>query len=146
MCIISYCVSLGLGKHSWDIPPENFVPLARIFNVTATMSIVASIWSKTSFALTILRLTDGWLRKLVWFLIATTNVAMGMSALINWIHCTPVQKLWDFGVEGSCWPNNVMLHYDVFSSGECILSPFSSFTLWRMDVNTLGNRSLLRSR
>ncbi|KAK3900422.1 hypothetical protein C8A05DRAFT_35945 [Staphylotrichum tortipilum] len=116
VCIISYCISLGLGKHSWDISPGNFVPLAKAFNITATMSIVASIWSKTSFALTILRLTNGWLRRLVWFLIVTTNVAMGVSALINWIHCTPIQRLWDYQVEGSCWPNNIMLHYDVFSS------------------------------
>lgn len=104
---MSHCVSLGLGKHSWDIDPGGLVSLFKAFNITATLSIAASIWSKTSFALSILRLTDGWLRGLVWFLIGPTNVAMGVSALFNWIHCTPVKKLWDFGAEGTCWPMKV---------------------------------------
>ncbi|KAG7294608.1 hypothetical protein NEMBOFW57_004684 [Staphylotrichum longicolle] len=116
VCIISYCISLGLGRHMWDVDPAHFVPLFQAFNVTATMSIVASIWSKTSFALTILRLTDGWLRVVVWFLIGSTNVAMGVTALINWVRCTPVQKLWDYSVEGSCWPVHVVLNYDMFSA------------------------------
>jgi hypothetical protein len=122
ICIISYCVSLGLGKHTWDVDPRNFVLLLRASNVTATLSIIASIWSKTSFALTVLRLADGWLRRLVWFLIASINVAMGVTALLAWIHCTPLEKLWDSQAEGTCWPREIVQYYNFFSAGSCIAS------------------------
>ncbi len=115
--IISYCISLGLGKHSWDVDPGNFAPLFKALTVAATLSITDSGWSKTSFALTILRLTDGWLRGFVWFLIGSVNVAMAVTALLNWIHCTPVERVWNFQAQGTCWPFEVVQSYDVFSAG-----------------------------
>lgn len=122
--VVSVTVSLGFGKHSWDIPFEDFPNIFKIFSVAGTLSICASAWSKTSFALTILRLTDGRLRKLIWALIISMNVFMGVTALLNYIHCWPMEKLWDFTgtVPGTCWPIEVVINYDIFSAG----TPFSS--------------------
>ncbi|KAK1756994.1 hypothetical protein QBC47DRAFT_451496 [Echria macrotheca] len=114
--LTTVCVSLGAGKHTWDFPIENLSEMIRVYAVAGTFGICASIWSKTSFALTILRLTDGWLRKFVWFLIISMNVFMGVTALMNWIHCWPVHKLWDFSVEGTCWPDHIVVEYDIFSA------------------------------
>ncbi len=126
--VITYCISLGLGKHTWDVDPGSFAPMFKAFTVAATLSIVASIWSKTSFALTILRLTDGWLKGVVWFLIGSVNVAMGVTALLNWIHCTPVQRVWEFQAEGTCWPFEIVQYYDVFSAGSLRRSSVLSLT------------------
>jgi len=41
---------------------------------------------------------------------------MGCSALFNWIHCTPVQKTWDFFVPGTCWDYSIVVNYNIFSA------------------------------
>ena len=117
--IISYCISLGMGKHTWDMDPTLMSPMIKAFTVAGTLSIVASIWSKTSFALTILRLTTGKTRMFVWFLLISTNIAMGFTALFNWIHCIPFERLWDLTVPGTCWSYGPLVAYNSFSSGEC---------------------------
>jgi len=116
--VVSITVSMGFGKHSWDIPFEDLPKIFKVFSVAGTLSICASVWSKTSFALTILRLTNGWLRKVIWALIISMNVFMGVTALINYIHCWPLDKLWDFtgAVPGTCWPIEVVINYDIFSA------------------------------
>ncbi|KAM7196634.1 hypothetical protein V8F33_006133 [Rhypophila sp. PSN 637] len=110
---------MGFGRHSWDIPFQDLPAIFKVYSVAGTFSICASVWSKTSFALTILKLADaGWMRKLIWAIIITMNVFMGVTALINYIRCWPLDKLWDFtgAVEGTCWPMQVVIDYDIFSA------------------------------
>ncbi|KAK0627851.1 hypothetical protein B0T14DRAFT_424442 [Immersiella caudata] len=116
--LVSLCINLGVGKHTWDFPLENLVEMVRIYTAAGTLAVCASIWSKTSFALTILRLAKGtaWLRGFVWFLIISLNVFMGLTGLFNYIHCWPVNKLWDFASEGTCWPVDILINYDIFSA------------------------------
>jgi hypothetical protein len=119
-CLLSYAVSLGYGYHIWDFPVEKFattVDLFKAINVAGTFSVTAAVWSKTSFALTLLRLTDGWVKKLIWFIIISMNIAMGLSALFIWIQCTPLEKGWNPFLEGTCWPPYVLVNYDIFSAG-----------------------------
>jgi hypothetical protein len=123
--LLTYAVTLGYGFHIWDFPPElypSFPELFRIINITGTFSVTAAIWSKTSFALTLLRLTEGWARKLIWFIIISMNIAMGLSALLIWVQCTPIQKGWDIMVPGTCWPMSTLAYYDIFSAGKLFYS------------------------
>ena len=115
---MSITIGMGFGKHTWDVPFETLPYMFKVYSVAGTLSICASVWSKTSFALTILRLTDGWLRKLIWALIISMNVFMGITALINYIHCWPLDKLWDFtgALPGTCWPIDVVINFDIFSA------------------------------
>jgi len=108
--------SLGYGLHIWDFDMRNMGRLLLTINVAGSFSVTAAIWSKTSFAFTLLRLTDGWVKKLVWFIIISMNIAMGLSALLPWVTCTPVQKSWDLSVEGKCWSPTVLVHYNIFSA------------------------------
>lgn len=93
-----------------------FPDLLKVINVAGTFSLTAAIWSKTSFALTLLRLTQGWLKMVVWFIIISMNIAMGLSALFIWVQCTPIEKSWNFFAEGTCWPPEVLVHYNIFSA------------------------------
>lgn len=97
--------------------------MVRIYTAAGTLAVCASIWSKTSFALTILRLTSGWLKRLVWVLIISLNIFMGLTGLFNYIHCWPINKLWDFAAEGSCWPVEILINYDIFSAGMSFRTP-----------------------
>jgi hypothetical protein len=118
--LLSYSVKLGYGYHIWDTPPEfiSLVPdLLLVITVSGTFSLTAVIWSKTSFALTLLRLTQGWLKVVVWFIIVTMNIAIGLSILFTWVQCSPIQKSWNPFLEGTCWAPTVLVHYNIFSAG-----------------------------
>ena len=118
--LLTYATTLGYGSHIWDLPFDIFAINQTILaiNIAGTLSLVAATWSKTSFALTLLRLTEGWMKGLIWFIIITTNIAMGLSALFIWVQCTPVQKSWNPFMEGTCWPPTVIVHYNIFSACE----------------------------
>jgi hypothetical protein len=116
--MLSVCVHFGFGRHSWDI--TDWVSLLYVANITGVCSIIAAAWSKTSFAITLLRLSQGWMRWLVWFIIASVNIFLGLSCIFTYVQCTPVRRLWDNSIPGTCWPQNVVVRYNTFSSGKCI--------------------------
>lgn len=95
--------TLGLGKHIYAVPVENLATLSFNVYLCGTFSIYAAILSKTSFALTLLRISEGWMKYLIWFIIVSINVSMGLSALFGWIQCSPVAKVWDITLPGTCW-------------------------------------------
>jgi len=43
------------------------------------------------------------------------------TALFNYIHCWPVNKLWDFASGGTCWPVDILVNYDIFSAGNFVV-------------------------
>ena len=90
--------------------------LNLVANIAGMFSILAAMLSKTSFALTLLRISQPWMKKVIWVMIITLNVVMGVSALIQWVHCMPIKKSWDFGVEGTCWPNHIVVTYYQFTT------------------------------
>jgi len=117
--LLSYATTLGYGAHTWDIVPnlDEIAKVLLLLNVGGTFSVTAAIWSKTSFAVTLLRLTNGWTKGLVWFIIISMNIAMGLSALFIWVQCTPVEKAWKpFMVGAKCWAPTTLVYYNVFSA------------------------------
>lgn len=83
----SVSVSLGYGRHLATIPQSSLDRMPRVANVAGFFSILAALWSKTSFALTLLRISaEGtWVRKTVWAVILSTNAIMGASAVLIWV-------------------------------------------------------------
>ncbi|KAK3364700.1 putative integral membrane protein [Lasiosphaeria hispida] len=115
--LVTSLTHLGYGLHIWDFNLANMAQLLITVNVTGTFSVTAAIWSKTSFAITLLKLTEGWAKYLVWYIIVSMNIAMGLSALFPWVSCTPVQKAWDLSVVGgSCWDPTTVVYYNIFSA------------------------------
>ncbi|KAH6651404.1 hypothetical protein F5144DRAFT_478449 [Chaetomium tenue] len=88
--LLTHLTTLGYGLHIWDFDVLEKMPrLLAPINAAGTLSVTAAIWSKTSFGITLLPLTDGWAKRATWFIIITMNVAMGLSALFPWVNCTP---------------------------------------------------------
>ncbi|KAK3317516.1 hypothetical protein B0T19DRAFT_405206 [Cercophora scortea] len=133
-------VDLGFGMYPCDIDPRNFRAIAiEGQNVGASVGILAVVWSKTSFAITLLRLTEGKLKAFVWFVIAAMNVVMILEAIIVWVQCTPVSKTWDPSVPGVCWNTHAVNVYGVLAgcfSGCCdILLAMLPWTLvWNLKM------------
>jgi hypothetical protein len=116
--LVTISVSKGLGRHVYAVPPENFPTLGIVGNLTGTFSILAATWSKTSFAITLLRLMQGKIRWLLWFIILTVNVMMGLNALFMWIRCTPVERTWNPYAPGTCWADHIYTIFAMTAAGE----------------------------
>jgi hypothetical protein len=116
--LVAVDVQYGTGRHVWEVPVENFAFLGLTGNVVGTFSILAAVWSKTSFALTLIRLLkDGW-RTFVWVIVVTMNIAMFLNALFLWVRCSPVAKTWNIYMPGTCWADNVYPTYGMFAAGK----------------------------
>jgi len=74
-----------------------------LLSVRVTFTMTSMAWTKTAFAVTLLRLTAGWTRSFVWFIIISLNVTTIVSASIPWIRCKPLAKTWDRALPGTCW-------------------------------------------
>jgi len=111
---------LNYGVHSWDIPIENIAPIMKLAAVATPFILISVIWSKTAFGMTLLRITDGWMKWTVWFLIVTTNIFLGLSILLSFIQCTHIQASWDPTIKGKCWDKDVVVNYHIFSGGSTL--------------------------
>ena len=94
---------LKLGRHSSVLAVDDPIELTLALSSRATVTITAIVWTKTAFAVTLLRLTSGTMKAFVWFVILSTNIAMGLGAMVPWIQCVPLAKGWNRTLEGSCW-------------------------------------------
>ena len=116
---------LGAGKHQNDIPVQNLPIIIRNLSIGASVSCFASTFSKISFGVTLLRLTEGPMRWITWFCIVTLFMVMLPSASLTWFACTPVEKVWNTTIEGKCWDTNVVVYYGIFNAAWCVVADFA---------------------
>ncbi|KAK5651124.1 hypothetical protein OQA88_13263 [Cercophora sp. LCS_1] len=136
-------VDYTYGHHTWDFRAPDIDRFFLVVNVRATLTVTAIAWTKTAFALTMLRLTDGWIKTALWFIIITMNIALGITALLFWIPCTPVQKSWTPTIqEGSCWDPTIVIHYNIFSGAYSAAVDFTLALLpWKLLLNLQMKRT-----
>ncbi|CAK7220168.1 hypothetical protein SCUCBS95973_004067 [Sporothrix curviconia] len=121
----TWSVTLGEGQHVWDVDPAHYGTIGMLGNLTGTFSILGAVWSKTSFALTLLRLlSTPRMRWMLWLAIAGMNVAMGLNAVFLWVRCLPLVKTWDPAVSGTCWAPQVYPIYGIFAAGYSAVMDF----------------------
>jgi hypothetical protein len=111
-------IGLGFGKHNYDIEFQNINLLALLGNCAVTFAVIGQAWSKTSFALTLLRISESkWMTYSIWCAIISINVFLGIGALFFWVSCTPLEKAWTPLSPGTCWDPQVQVVYGIFASG-----------------------------
>lgn len=102
-----------------DIHPDDLSFAIKVLYAGEFFAIIAVATSKTSFAITLLRLSPKpWQRYVLWFIIVSLNLAMWLCAMFQYLQCSPVNKLWDFTVPGKCWDPMVQIHYAMFAGCE----------------------------
>lgn len=109
----------GFGHHFLFIlqtNPASLPSLSLYSYIAGTFSVLAAVLSKTSFAITLLKLSTGWMKGFVWFSIVTMNLTMGWLAILPWASCSPVAKLWFIDLPGSCWSPKVYSYYGMVAA------------------------------
>ncbi|KAI0837562.1 hypothetical protein F5Y06DRAFT_270757 [Hypoxylon sp. FL0890] len=125
--LVSINVAAGFGKRTEDViaenGPENIVPITLKETIVGFLMTLSAAWSKTSFAVTLLRITKGQIKTLLWMIIITMNVFMTVGALSLFFQCSPVAKSWDQDIPGACW-HEFNTIAGMFSSGYSALMDF----------------------
>lgn len=116
-------IDLGVGKHIWEIDPTNLTRMHILNRVGQSFAILACALTKTSWALTMLRIvraTRDCMRVMVWCLLVSVNVLMELGIILNFLECDGTgltvspDKMW-------CWTNLIAANYNVFSAGKWLL-------------------------
>jgi hypothetical protein len=113
-------VSYGYGMQAQDINPENIPTLRLLGEIIPSFAVAAASLSKTGFAITLLRLAKPWMKKLIWLLIVSMNVIMFLVVILIWKACTPVRKIWQPEIEGTCLNRNSQMIYTMVASGKSL--------------------------
>jgi hypothetical protein len=114
---MSVTTSHGFGRHFVDIDPEVLPYIGLLGNFSGLFLIFAAMLSKISFAITLFRISEFRMRLILCFVIATVFLALGTSALMAWIQCTPIARNWDYTVKGTCWNPKVYVIERVVCGG-----------------------------
>ena len=113
---ISACVKLGFGRPLSQFNFDNLEIFLILSNFAGSFSILAALWSKTSFALTVLRISSGWVKIVVVGIILTVNIVLGGAVFLTWGQCLPVEKLWRPWVPGICMSKWIQVRYNIFAN------------------------------
>ncbi|KAK9415249.1 hypothetical protein SUNI508_02097 [Seiridium unicorne] len=113
---ITFAVTFGFGKHSYDIEPHKFSPMRLVSNFAGTFIIIGAAWSKTAFAVTLLRISSGWQKFFIWFIIISVNAVLGVSGVTTWTRCWPLEKTWVMSLTGTCWSYSINVYYNIFTA------------------------------
>lgn len=137
---VSVSINLGFGRPLSQFNPKLLNEYLLITNLAGTFSILAACWSKTSFAITVLRISNGWVKALVWFIAITVNIAFGVAIAITWGQCTPIEKVWKPKTDGVCWPKHVQIWYNIYTaiySGtlDIVLAILPWKVIWALTMN-----------
>ncbi|KAJ5988817.1 hypothetical protein N7481_004027 [Penicillium waksmanii] len=105
-------VQMGVvGKHVFAIEdPELIPPALKLVYISYVIIIISCVFSKTSFAFTLMRIvTKTWMKALLWFIIITMNAVMWLCAICYLAQCRPAAALWDASLlaTAKCWPSYV---------------------------------------
>lgn len=109
-----YGVQWGLGQHdARNKYGDGGRHLQLTVVIATTFSVLGAALSKTSFAITLLRLTKGIMRKVVWFAIISMNIILVFNVILQFIRCQPTWAAWNSGTGGTCWSRGVITYYSV---------------------------------
>jgi len=115
--INTYIVSLGFGRHIETISPEDLRTINLNTIMVACFGIIATTTGKTSFAITLYRITaNQWVKYFLIFVIITINISMNLVWIFGLAKCTPFERVVDKSVPGTCWDKSKLVHFQLFAA------------------------------
>ncbi|KAI6086112.1 hypothetical protein F4821DRAFT_278696 [Hypoxylon rubiginosum] len=120
---ITSSISLGFTSPKGPQTPEAATRLSIHGGVQNVFFALAMGMSKTSFGITLLRVTDGRLKKIVLFLTITLNIASFLYIIFTFFKCEPKIYSWIKGP--GCWSTAKYIHYGIFAGAYSAFVDFS---------------------
>ncbi|KAH7121084.1 hypothetical protein B0J11DRAFT_56634 [Dendryphion nanum] len=130
--LIHVSVNYDVGKHFHEADSVQLVTGIKFMYLGELFALLAMPTSKTSFCITLLRLTEiYWHKWIIWFIIVSVNITMWLCAALTFGQCSPVEKLWNYTLEGECWDNRIVIYYSiVVGAYACVLDVLLAICPW----------------
>lgn len=112
MLLVSYAAVLhvaadkGLGRHIEYVlqDPQNVIDVALLSFVSQPLVIMSCAFGKTSFALTLIRVSEQrWVHILLWFIIVSMNIFHILISIFVFARCEDPRHLWNNSYPSKCW-------------------------------------------
>ncbi|CAI0646866.1 unnamed protein product [Colletotrichum noveboracense] len=111
-----FIIKSRFGRPGFPITIGNITTLAIVGLSSITCSFVGQVWSKTAFAISLLRMCEGWKKAFVWFSIISMNILFAFASLSFWIGCVPLEKRWKPFGDGTCYDLKWVVSFGIFVS------------------------------
>ncbi|PSN70690.1 hypothetical protein BS50DRAFT_443397, partial [Corynespora cassiicola Philippines] len=140
--LIQVSVDYDIGKHFNEADPVKLVTGVKYMYLGQLFALLAMPIGKTSFCVTLLRLTETkWHRQILWFIIGTINLALLAVTVMTFAQCSPVAKLWNVTLEGKCWDNRIVIYFSVFVGAySCVIDVILAMCPWLIIHNLQMNK------
>lgn len=114
-------LNFGLGMHFDSLMADHHLhpsikqelKLQLIVVIATVFSVMGAAWSKTSFAITLLRITKGTIHYVIWYIIISMNIVLTFNAILQFLWCQPAAAAWSAGQGGTCWSKDVIIYYSI---------------------------------
>ena len=112
----------GLGRHIQFLDADQRSGVLRLGHISAVFTIIASVWSKVSFALFLLRISSSgcteWTRRGIVGIIISLNIMLVTSITMIVMSCRPMAKTWRPDMKGTCLDDRVKVSGIVALAGK----------------------------
>uniref|UniRef100_A0A8H7NEJ2 Rhodopsin domain-containing protein n=1 Tax=Bionectria ochroleuca TaxID=29856 RepID=A0A8H7NEJ2_BIOOC len=130
--------SYGVGQRRADIAPEDYIEAMKWEVIAQGVSIFNLVASKGAVAFLLLRIvTQAWHKVYIWFCFVTNSIIATWCTIAVFIHCTPVDKIWNPNVEGHCWLDLAKVALATSAYAVCIdfaLGTVPCFIIWELNM------------
>ncbi|QKX53702.1 uncharacterized protein TRUGW13939_00782 [Talaromyces rugulosus] len=105
-----YSITQGLGKHLWDIPPQNIDFILELYYVAQIFYALVQTFAKISILFLLLRIFPDKRFRLVtkifigWMICQTLAFFFSVT-----LQCIPIQAVWNITTKGECINSNALL-------------------------------------
>ncbi|KAH9909974.1 hypothetical protein F4778DRAFT_775883 [Xylariomycetidae sp. FL2044] len=143
--LVQKAISMGFGMHLTDViatQPQNIVYIALYGAIGLNFAVLSINLSRVSFAITLLKLTNGWWKRFVWFSIVSLVVLAIPAIVLSWTSCVPFAKSFDDAIPGRCISKQISLVYGII---EAAYSAALDFALALLPWKIIGGLQMLRA-
>lgn len=113
----------GYGLRTYSLASASENKVALLHNVGTTFIFFSYAAGKASVAAFLMRIfPQRRVHWALWFVIVTSVTSLVVVALVNLLHCTPIDKAWNPEIEGTCWSTDTFTDVLTYGGGKLGIS------------------------
>lgn len=131
---LTAAVPHGLGRHAQFLDSNELSAVLLLGFISAALTITASVWSKVSFALSLLRISSSgcteWIRRTIVGIIISLNTMLAIAVAMILMSCRPIEKTWRPEIEGTCLDDKFKVDLAMALAGSLLPLRFRTMRFW----------------
>ncbi|CAH0023279.1 unnamed protein product [Clonostachys rhizophaga] len=126
-------VPYGLGHHSDTLSYPDRMQISKLSFVQSMVPLIGGLgFLKIAIAFELRKLRSNswaWYNILLWCLIAFVSAYTFMAWMTFFLYCSPIEKIWNFMLEGKCYDIHLFVKFGLINTGFNIFTDVAFATL-----------------